>query len=222
MENTKILEFLLLNPNSVKDNPNVEKVSLEYLPFSTGFEIECFKLDEFKLESFTNIENILDVNVDSCEQRFRIPKGYNGFKCLYEISKQLKYNSELNPLSGIHYHVDFTDCFEVIKKDTTILDSIKPDILTELDTWGYKGNYNPRDIGEFMCYIRLNSQFKTFEFRIGEMTFDYALLCKRIIHCNQLSVLIKNAYSNNDFGKAANELPEEEIKAMIANRVKKL
>ncbi len=211
------LRLLLLNPNSLKNKTNVEKVSLEYLPFSTGFEIECNKKNTFDLTAFEKIENIMDVNIDNREQRFRIPNGYKGFLCLYDISKELINNSELNPLSGIHYHVDFTDTFDDIRADTRILDSIKEQILTELDTWGYDGSYNHRDISTSFSYIRMNSDFKTFEFRIGEMTFDYSLLAKRIIHCNQLSLLIKNAYRFGIVQVA--KLDKEEITEILTNRV---
>jgi len=216
-KDSEFLKLLLLNPNSLKNKTNVEKVSLEYLPFSTGFEIECSKRDTFDLTAFEKIDNIMDINIDNSEQRFRIPNGYKGFICLYDISKELINNSELNPLSGVHYHIDFTDMFDDIRNNTRILDEIEEQILSELDTWGYDGKFNSRKISTAHNYIRMNSQFKTFEFRIGEMTFDYALLAKRIIHCNQLSLLIKNAYK---FGSnQISKLDKEEITEILTNRI---
>lgn len=168
---------------SIKD-----PIALDYinnmLPFSTGFEIECRQKDTYNINNFKNIPDIMDVNVDSSEQRYRIPNGLRGIICLYNISQQLNLNSELNPLSGIHYHVDMTKTFSSI--NNKFIQDNKEWILEELETWEYDGSFNSKGIGLGYNWVRLSTEHKTSEFRIGEMTFDYSLLIKRIIHCNSI------------------------------------
>ena len=168
------------------------------LPYSTGFEIECNKKLTYDIVNFKRIPTLLDIDIDSSEQRYRIMNGINGFICLYLICNQLKLNSTLNLGSGIHYHIDCRDLFERNSIDN-ILDLISWSnknglyniILSELDKWEYKGKYNARNISTGTTWIRL-SHWKTFEFRLGEMSFDYEILAKRIIHANQLTRLVKD------------------------------
>lgn len=169
-------------------------IANSYLPNSTGFEIECFQKDSFDVKAFTNIPFIMDVQCDSGEQRFRIPNGVKGLICLYNICYQLKLNSELNEGSGIHYHIDMTDHPDFWEKDGQpyIRDNRKK-ILDDLDDWNYVGSYNKRDItfSTNHNWMRFQSDFKTAELRIGEMSFDYKLLVKRIIHANELVQRLK-------------------------------
>lgn len=155
-----------------------------FLPYSTGLEIECSKLPKFSDKAFTGIPNIIDVNCDSTEQRFRIPNGIEGLICLYEICKQLKINSALNPMGGIHYHIDMTDTFHLIDED--ILNENKDWILKELDNWeDSKGTHQFRDCRiNNNCYINFQSSFKTAEIKIGAQSFDYSFIVKRIIDAN--------------------------------------
>ena len=153
------------------------------LPFSTGFEIECHQKPGFNDNFFKQIPDIMEVICDTSEQRFRIPNGLRGLICLYNISELLKQYSYFNPLSGIHYHIDCTDWYHQLE-DTR--HEHKDKVLKELESWGYNSSYNSKDIGYSHYWIRLNNQFKTAEFRIGEMTFDYPLLVKRIIHANAI------------------------------------
>ncbi len=168
---------------SIKD-----PIALDYinnmLPFSTGFEIECRQKDTYNINNFRNIPDIMAVNVDSGEQRYRIPNGLRGIICLYNISQQLNLNSELNPLSGIHYHVDMTKTFGSI--NNKFIEDNREWILKELESWEYDGNFNSKGIGYGHYWVRLSQEHKTSEFRIGEMTFDYQLLIKRIVHCNSI------------------------------------
>ncbi len=184
-----------------------------FLPYSTGFEIECNMLgyeelvkkaldankwNDPKLRDFVSqhrreflaIPNIMHVSNDASEQRYRIPNGINGLICLYLISHNLKKFSELNDASGIHYHIDFTDVpewdddYNIYK---SLLASNHDYVLTELETWGYKGTYNSKGIagiGSEGNWVRQNDG--TVEFRIGEMTFDYEVLVKRIVHLNEI------------------------------------
>ena len=138
MENISILDILKTVPLVIQEN-NIDaiKVSDYCLPYSVGIEFECIQNEHFNIEEFKSIPNILDVNVDTGEQRFRIPAGLNGIKTLYKISEALKQNSLLNPLSGIHYHVDCTDIYDKFNNHIVwgatamMLNEIK-DVLKEL------------------------------------------------------------------------------------------
>lgn len=194
MENINIidkdLEDYLYNPLiliTVKDESIINRVN-KLLPYSTGFEIECFKSEFFKDSNFTIIPNILAVQTDDYEQRYRIPNGISGLICLFNICNQLRLDSKLNPLSGIHYHIDTTDCFEDLKK---VALNNQNWILNELDSWNYKGTYNARGIDISQRWIKFNC-LKTFEFRIGEMSFDYKVLVNRIIHANNIVKRLKD------------------------------
>jgi hypothetical protein len=166
---------------SIKDKQLINKIN-EYLPYSIGIEIECGKSPNFKLERFTNIPDILNVDIDSSEQRFRIPNGLSGLICLYNICNELKVNSELNLGSGHHYHIDMTYTYNLLSKE--FIQTNEEWMLTELDTWEYIGTYNHRSI-EFNYshnWMRFQECFKTAEIRIGNMTFDYEVIVKRLIH----------------------------------------
>lgn len=191
-------------------SPKVYEICTKLLPYSTGFEIECSRLPEFKLSNFENIPGIMAVGCDGCEQRFRIPPGLPGIFCLYAISVQLKLNSALNEGSGIHYHVDMTDCCQSITQQN--VDDNKYWMLRELETWNYKGTYNPKEIrlgkGGWAGF-RLSKN--TLEIRIGEMTFDYELLIQRILHAQEIVMRFRTnngmgIWSNNPFkGKQINQ-----------------
>lgn len=199
------------------DSEDVNKVGNYYLPYSTGFEIECEQGSSFNVENFLNIPYILDVNVDSYEQRFRIPSGIKGIQCLYNISQELIKNSLLNKGSGIHYHIDFTDCFDSLNNDNIKLNSDW--ILKELDTWEYKGNYNSRkcQFNTAHNWVRFQSCFNTMEIRIGEMTFDFSLLFKRIVHANQIARKLKNSVQKDLLSAY-----DSDIENVIKNRIQKI
>lgn len=182
---------------TLKDEKEIAKAN-NFLPYSTGFEIECEKDKLYNKDCFSVIPDILDIDVDSSEQRYRIPNGIRGLICLYHICEQLKRNSLLNYGSGIHYHVD---CTESNMDKSNALSKNCMWILEELDTWNYKGKYNTRGIGvlelsrEYTivqgAWVRPNS-IGTLEFRIGEMSFEYETLAKRIIHCNSIVRRLKD------------------------------
>lgn len=176
-----------------KDDRAVQELALFYLPYSTGFEIECYCKDNADFEMFKNIPDILEADVNtSGEQRFRIPNGIKGLQCLFNVSIALKKEALFNKESGIHYHIDCTDWFDNITSD--FLADNSEYILTELDTWQYKGTYNKRKVVNEGGGVWVRSQrwFKTLEFRIGEMAFDYSTLFKRITHCNDIVRTLKN------------------------------
>lgn len=218
--------MLSIYPHGLDINDSdVNKVADYLLPFSTGFEIECFYGKKYNVDNFTAIENIMEVRNDKGEQRYRIPSGLMGLRCLYDISYQLKFNCERSD-SGIHYQVDCTEWWDKLynAKDyhyNKILEPYKENILLELDTWQYQGSYNKRDSN----WYRLNSDFKTIEFRIGEMTFDYPVLFNRIIHCNAIVDYLKNQIIGNYLKLNSPILmygKKKEIKNVLKNRIEKI
>ena len=172
-------------------NEDSLKIIQEFLPYSVGIEIECTRKDSYNIEVFKSIPNIMSVQGDSHEERFRIPHGIKGLLCLYCISEQLKNNNLLNLGSGIHYHIDMTDSFDLINQ--TFLYRHKDYILSELDKWSYVGTYNIRDITlDFGAkWVKFQNCFKTAEIRIGEMTFDYEVLVDRIIDACRIIKTLK-------------------------------
>lgn len=178
-----------------KNKRILDKIN-SYLPFSIGIEIECYQKESFNINSFNEIPKIMEVICDKGEQRFRIPNGINGLICLYLISQQLSFNCDLDSKSGIHYHIDMTPIYNE-KGNYFTYDSRF--ILEELEKWEYTGKYNrkavcPPEKHEFN-WLRFQSGFKTAEIRIGEMTFDYSLLIKRIRHA---CYIISDIYNRNN------------------------
>lgn len=203
-----------------RDNKLVQEIGLYLLPYSTGFEIECSLQDNCDISVFRDIPNIMDYPTDavSCEQRFRIPNGVDGLICLFNIAEKMRRWGHLNPDSGIHYHIDFTDVWDSIDTINALVDDeTKNYILSELETWNYAGTYNSKVVhvatgGGY--WVRFQSGFKTMEVRIGEMTFDYSLLFKRIVHCNSIARNIKTkAFSNHllKYGKDAKDIINNRI-----------
>ena len=167
----------------LNDVKNIQYIN-RMLPFSVGFEIECGKKENINIKEFSSIPYIMKYDINDRENRFRIPNGIVGIVCLYNISEACKNNLLLNLDSGIHYHIDATKFFNFIK-DEDIKEN-KEWILEELDSWEYKGTYNSRDVRRDRCWVRIHSSHKTIEFRIGEMTFDYDLWIRRILHCTEI------------------------------------
>ena len=220
-----VKDCLIDSPLVIKemDNEYLLQIIDNIIPYSIGFEVECDRGDNFKNVSFSSIPNIMEVNIDSNEQRFRIPSGRRGAVCLKDICDQLVVNSKINMGSGIHYHVDMTETFEFLN-DENIQENHEW-ILKELDSWGYTGTYNPRSCGKNSSnWVNFQRQFKTAEFRIGEMTFDYSLMMKRIIHVSEivkklnskiLKIYTKVRPKKEDIVK---ELTEEEIMYLVRSR----
>ncbi len=202
------LRDYLFNPLTiltVRDKDKLEKID-KLLPYSTGFEIECSIKKSYKDANFEKIPFIMDVGGGEGEIRYRIPNGIKGLICLYFISEQLKLDAILNPGSGIHYHIDcggagvlYESLKDLLYRSIHSSVILRDSILTELDTWNYKGTFNTRNIGEGYHYIRFNSDFHTMEFRIGEMTFDYNILIKRIYHANNIVLNVKKVILINPY-----------------------
>lgn len=191
--------ILYINPYEIQSNKEANLL----LPYSIGIEIECSKNPEKENSIYDSIETIpylMEYNTpNDTENKFRIPNGKEGLICLYEISNYCKENLLLNDASGIHYHVDCTDWMDDVKKHE-ISENISDYILNELDSWNYKGKFNKRNIAwnKKLNWVNIRSNtFKTIEYRIGEMTFDYSTLLKKIVHVSMLTQIFKSHFTND-------------------------
>lgn len=184
------------------------KVADSYLPYSTGLEFECrskvfggewnnseyYQILDNAQVPYKAIPDIMDVNFDSTEQRFRIPEGHKGMIALYRICQNLKQHSFINKESGIHYHIDITkyrhlffDCPYDYEGKSSVVRTHKDWVLKALDSWGYKGTYNSREFRTSKGgWIGMRTSTNTLEIRIGEMSFDYPVLINRIIHAQRI------------------------------------
>lgn len=184
-----ILEFPI--PLLGIENSKILAAIDSYLPYSIGIEFECFQKDRYDILAFESIPNIMDVNIDSAEQRYRIPSGLKGLVCLYHICMQMKINSELDLRSSNHYHFDFTDIEE--RESIKNKDNEKY-ILDELVKWGTALNLSQQD-----NWIRFFNCLGTLEIRIGEPTFEYNVIIKRLIDGCRISKFLKDVYhTGND------------------------
>lgn len=213
-EQLKVLEDCVKsNPLSLLFLQDEELIAYcnSFLPYSMGFEIECGSGDNHDFSKFKEIPDIIhaDSVKNAHEHRFRIPNGIKGLLCLYNISNQLKLNLLLNPDSGIHYHVDCGEDPERIKKFILGSRSTQENMLSQLDYWGYKGTYNGREVSSSRKWVRLHPFLPTLEFRIGEMTFDYEVLVKRMISACFIVKQVKDSLNvssptfDNDYNKLA-------------------
>lgn len=201
-----------------------------YLPRDTGieFEIELPDLsnnaedvwslspERFLSEDLINEIDELQLRDKSYhykEQTFRISSGEQGMIQLYKLSHILKKYFSLNPLSGIHYHtsspfMSTENCCKVLHNNVT-----GEDFLKELDSWGYTGIFNKRGLSVMSkgTWINLRWDYGTVEYRIGEMTFDYDLLIKRIVHCHSITRKIENYIMTLNDKELSSELPRIEV-----------
>ena len=152
------------------------------------------------------------------ELRFRIPNGIKGIQCLFNISIYLKKYAELNPQSGIHYHIDCTDVYNLFTSD--FINNHSDYILTELDKWKYKGTYNPRKcvFSSSRNWVRFKETLKTMEIRIGEMTFDYELLFERIRHSSEIVKTLKDKL----LVPVVTKYDKHKAKEIVSNRIIKI
>lgn len=180
---TNPLALLLL-----RNKEDIDYVN-DLLPYSIGFEIECGNIERADFSEFHKIPFIIDVDCDEYEKRFRIPSGINGILCLYFISLNAKIYLTLNMGSGMHYHCDFSDISNnILFSKIIVIPELQEYVLKELESWDYKGTYNTKKFGG---WFRCNS-LDTIEYRVGEMTFDYNIWIKRILHVTQLSQYIRD------------------------------
>jgi hypothetical protein len=213
--------FIFKYPYILDDNI-FEQQALHYLPVDSGVEVECNLLTNSNV--FDTIDGLKENRSSTSELRFRIAPGLPGMKALYNICKLMKSNCALTD-SGIHFHIDFTDHFNIIN-DSIFFSKIKDFILNELDSWDYKGSYNARDVKiDYRCWVRFSSRYKTIEIRICEMSFDYEVLIKRLIHCHYIrknillayNKYIKNSYEELINSNAQNDFDDDKIYANMHN-----
>lgn len=164
----------------IKDKKLLEIID-NYLPYSVGMEFECHQKANFSVNCFENIPDIMHVDVDAREQRYRIPNGLKGMICLYNICTQLKINSELDLNSSNHYHFDFTDLYDFIPLEAFNL----KDVIEELKTW-----LTAKDLTRMQGWVRFNS-LKTLEIRIGEPSFDYNVIINRLLLGSDITKRLK-------------------------------
>lgn len=178
---------------------NLIKCAEDMLPYSVGIEIECHRnMCGFSQICKETIPELIAVKCDDNEIRVRIPNGIKGMIALYRFADFLKENAALNPLSGVHYHIDFTDIPKVdflnlLRKHY----GTKSFILKSLKSWGYKGTYNEWLVSQDKSAVRFHCTYQTLEFRIGEMTFEYELLMKRILNCQNISKALKSSLKSS-------------------------
>lgn len=201
-EDEESIDYIISNTPEVldSDDPDVIEAGIYYLPYSTGFEMEFDNNGELTSDMFTDL-NLLDLDINDSEQRFRIDNGIIGLKQLSGISRILRKYAIFSDYSGIHYHIDCTD-----KYNQFTCKNVNDNwewIQNELIHWEYGGNYNKQGYCGIYnkqndepnkyngSWLRFNSQFKTMEYRIGNMTFDYRVLFKRIVHANYITKTLK-------------------------------
>lgn len=202
----------------------------EMLPSDTGIEIESPRRDSEG--TLKDIPNLKEFRIGYSETSFRIPSGIDGMICLYEVLLRFKTHWDLNPNSGIHYHIDLGE-YKVNSLNLT--QDTKETVLKELDKWDYKGSYNRRgvEVGSKSVWLNLREHFNTAEIRIGEMSFEYEVLIKRILHGHYIAKLLTNSYEHEnspeywinklkDLNKIEESTNEKEIEGLIKNRVIKL
>lgn len=185
----------------IKD-PKIRNYANSLLPTTVGMEISIYCLYQDSLyNAITEAKNFFEV-IDLSEGRepkICLKKGIDGFIGLWELCKILKEHGELNPIAGIHYHVFHEQKIESDKDHWYSDSKMSAKILKALDTWNYKGSYNSRSVsfeGKDHCWVNLNRRLLesyTAEFRIGEMTFDYKLLVKRILNCTNIISSLKSS-----------------------------
>jgi hypothetical protein len=202
IEKELIKKYIYTNPIAllaIKDKESIDFIN-SFLPYSAGFEIECNTLADYNYKNFEVIPDILDCGkynsnqITSIEVRYRIPNGLQGLVCLFNICNELHRNCSLSA-SSIHYHIDCTDVFDEIHNQNWINDNNNW-IIERLKLWETAKDYNANcKVSLYRAWVRLADEHSTIEFRIGEMTFDYNIIAKRILDCNDIVKKIKQDIS---------------------------
>lgn len=200
---------------AIKDEKLIQ-LAESMLPYSVGMEFEI-RTSNIKLKDVMfHIPNLLSYDKEEFEVKFRIPSGIKGLICLWQISTYLTQNCQLNMSSGIHYHINFTDIcsgstgHDLFRYEFTrgvydtnnIIRRNDKWIMDALEHWNYRGGFNAKTCSLQKTAVRFHSSYKTMEVRIGEMTFDYELLVKRIINCQNIAKRLKKILSEDDLEKS--------------------
>lgn len=165
------------------------------LPYSHGIEFECLKKPKYNLKHFQNIPHIMDIDTDNMEQRYRIPSGIKGLICLYHICERMREYSIVDLASSNHYHTDMTDVanqthnyYKENRNNTEFQEANNNWIIEELKSWETAKNYNNAKIDYWYKY----NDIGTLEIRIGEPTFEYEIIVRRLIQCANLVRKLKS------------------------------
>lgn len=234
----QIEEAIFKLPHLLKDINNHEIIEcINYLfPYSHGIEFECFKKNNYNIEKFESIPNIMAVSSDSTEQRYRIPSGLDGLICLYEVCKLMKECSKLDLSSSNHYHTDMTLFKEISHIHTDEARKFREDndhwIIEELKLWETAFDYSKASLNSWYKYNDLG----TLEIRIGEPTFEYEIISKRLMKCASIVKRLTGLEGTKPLQllklrtqlellsnkKVNKEIQENEIQQIIKNRIIKL
>lgn len=213
---SKVKEMIKSNPLPLHTlPPDLLKMANSYLPYSVGIEIECdmpdereslsafdqTRLDRELHEKLEKVPGVVSVACGS-ELRLRIKNGVEGMITLYNALEVVKKYCLLNPASGIHYHVDCTDIDRhgdgnIGWSDFSYFCENKKNanyILDCLRSWNYTGSFNQWMVSNSKNAVRLHSTYRTMEYRIGEMSFDYSLIIQRMIHACNITRVMKGKY----------------------------
>ena len=219
-----IVEVLSKTPLLLEENDQVDKVASILLPYYTGIEFEIERGDNFDIEIFRHIPNILEIKIDNDEQRYKLTNGIEGLKALYRLCDNLKEYCNPDYKSNIHYHIDFTDTFQFVNHESIKLSS--EFILTELDKWNTINVAKEKREVKLDCkgnWVNFRNFFKTMEVRIGEQTFEYELIIKRILHLQEIAKQVKIMMEGQYYKylpKKKHEKPKvDNIEEIINNRV---
>lgn len=188
-----------------------DKALIDYanslFPTSVGIEIETLISDQnlsFLIPDLLVNQGILSCDYSRLENelKVRLTSGIQGLIGLYEVSTLLKKYANFNKASGIHYHIDIScNSNKSLIQDlfySSQGEEIKRKTLSRLISWNYTGTYNSPRISEVkQSWIRIHPCYTTLEFRIGEMTFDYTRLVKRITEAQKITkFLLHKALKN--------------------------
>jgi hypothetical protein len=178
-------------PSLLLDMPSkYRRIADNYLPVESGIEIEAVvkegkRVSEFnqKLSAISGISQY-NQSSDTNEVRIRICGGIAGMLALEQALELVKDYYDLNPKSGIHYHVSFSMTSYLGSNFTK---NNKEWVLNSLKCWNYTGTYNQWTISRAKEAVRIHEAYDTIEYRIGEMSFDYSLIMKRLVHAQSIT-----------------------------------
>ena len=174
-----------------------------------------------KIKNLANECNLQNYFIGYSETSIRLYPGIEAIISLYRFSIVLREAFKFNLSSGIHYHIDFTNDWINLNCDSgkQHIEDIKETILSELDKWGYTGTYNKRDIRFSRCWVRLHQRYKTIEYRIGEMTFIYKNMMRKILHAQQLTEFMSKSLKDYNYIHRFRDINTKDIDVSSARNI---
>ena len=190
-----------VNPLLLTEKKHIDIVN-KMFPRSTGIELEIKNKDITFSTCLRTYNETLRIKYDLMssetsinETRLRLYPGHRGLVSLYKFMKDLDQIAYYNHESGIHYHIDFPEYFDLSKQYLHLDEYCKKNnnwVCNALDHWRYDGNYNSRNFTTHKTWVKLHATCKTIEFRIGKMSFDYSHLVRRIYNCQNITNKLAN------------------------------